>query len=45
MHLVPGEHVSHLVEGLGKCTSNYSHCDKFLGGEVSATGARKCTEG
>lgn len=39
------EAVSHLVEGLGKCTSNNSHCDKFLGGEVSAMGAQECTEG
>ena len=39
------EAVSHLVEGLGKCTNNNSHCDKFLGGEVSAMGAQECTEG
>lgn len=39
------EAISHLVEGLGKCTSSNSHCDMFLGGKVSAMGAQECAEG
>lgn len=33
------------MEGLGKCPSSNSHCDMFLGGEVSAMGAQECAEG